>query len=133
MNSAYVNQDIEDTLKNCRTIIKHYPEEADVAIQLAGNIFMLRGNFEEATILYEEIRTQHPDSPGPMIALGLAYQLQDRFEEAEKSYFEFSYIFEDIFPELVSEITHFRYLMEEGFKAPPKWQEIYRYQLMHEL
>ena len=68
-----------------------------------------------------------------MIAMGLAYQLQGRFAEAEKSYFDFCYIFDEIFPELVAEVNHFRYLMQEGFSAPPKWPEIYRYQLMHEL
>ena len=39
----------------------------------------------------------------------------------------------EIFPELVDQVNHFRYLMQEGFRIPPKWQNIYRYQLMHEL
>jgi hypothetical protein len=68
-----------------------------------------------------------------MIALGLAYQLQGRFKEADKNYAEFTYLFDEIFPELVAEIQRYRLLMQEGFKAPPKWPEIYRYQLMHDL
>ena len=68
-----------------------------------------------------------------MIALGLTYQLQGNFEEADKNYQEFSYIFDEIFPDLLKEVQRFRYLMQEGFQTPPKWLEIYRYQLMHEL
>jgi tetratricopeptide (TPR) repeat protein len=133
MNSAYANRNINDTLKNCMAIMKYYPDDSDVAMLLAANISMLRGDSFTASDLYEKVRERYPDSPGPMIALGLAYQLQGKFQEAEKNYAEFCYIFEDIFPELVSEVNHFRYLIEEQFKTPPKWQEIYRYQLMHEL
>ncbi len=133
MNSAYAEQNIAGTLENCYAIIKHYPDDADTALQLAANISMLNGRFKEASEYYQSVREKHPDSPGPMIALGLAYQLQGRFAEAEQNYYEFCYIFEEIFPKLVGEVNHFRYLMHEGFKSPPKWEEIYRYQLMHEL
>jgi hypothetical protein len=68
-----------------------------------------------------------------MIALGLARQLLGQFEEAEANYYEFCYLFNEIFPEVVDEVNKFRYLMKEGFRTPPKWQEIYRYQFMHEL
>ena len=133
MNSAYAEKDIDGTLANCMAIIHHYPDDADVALHLAANISILRGDYPHAAALYEKVREKYPDSPGPMIALGLAHQLQGNFAEAEKNYFEFCYIFEDIFPELVEEINHCRQLMQEGFKSPPKWQKIYRYQLMHEL
>ena len=133
MNSSYANRDVDGTLGNCMAIIKHYPDDSDTALHLAANISILHGNYIKAGELYEKVRQKHPDSPGPMLALGLAYQLQGEFEEAEKNYFEFCFIFEEIFPELVGKITHYRYLMQEGFKAPPKWREIYRYQLMHEL
>ncbi|MDF7800759.1 hypothetical protein P4C99_14890 [Pontiellaceae bacterium B1224] len=133
MNSAYASRNVEGTLQSCMAIINYYPDNAEVAMQLAANISMLRGNFSQASDLYERVRKQYPDSPGPMIALGLAYQLQGRFEEAENNYYEFCYIFDEIFPSIVSEVNHFRLLMQEGFEAPPKWQEMYRYQLMHEL
>ncbi len=133
MNSAYAERDIEGTLGNAMAIIKHYPDDNDVALHLAANISILRGSYEDAAILYEKVRLKYPDSPGPMIGLGLAYQLQGRFDEAEATYYEFCYIFEEIFPELVDAVNNFRYLMQEGFKTPPKWTEIYRYQIMHEL
>ncbi len=133
MNIGYANKDGTKTLKNSLAIIKYYPEEASVARLLCANISILQNDFKTAGIYYETVRQKSPDSPGPMIALGLAYQMQGRFKEAEKNYFEFCYIFEDVFPALVQEVNHFRYLIKEGFKTPPKWREIYRYQLMHEL
>ena len=133
MNSAYANKDGDATLENCIAIIKYYPANADLAKLFAANISMLQNQYAQAALFYEQVRAQYPDSPGPMIALGLAYQLQGQFKEAEGNYYEFCYIFDEIFPELVAEVNRYRYLMQEGFKSPPKWQEMYRYQLMHEL
>jgi tetratricopeptide (TPR) repeat protein len=133
MSSAYANKNAAETLESCKLIIEHYPDQAAMAYLLAGNILLIRGEPEKAATFLAEVRKEYPDSPGPMIALGLAYQLQGRFKEANENYIEFSYIFEEIFPELINEIQRFRYLMEEGFRTPPEWAEIYRYQLMHEL
>lgn len=133
MNSAYAERDIEGTLANCMAIINFYPDDSDKALLLAANISILRGSFPDAVELYGQVRERYPDSPGAMIGLGLANQLEGNFEEAEKNYYEFCYIFEEIFPELVEEVNHFRMLMKENFKNPPKWQNMYRYQLMHEL
>ncbi len=133
MNAAYANRNADETIKNCMAIIQHYPEQADRALLLVANISMLNGREEQAIEFYEKARERFPDSPGPMIALGLAYQLRGRFNDAEDCYYEFCYIFEEIFPELVAEINGYRILAREGFKSPPKWREIYRYQLMHEL
>jgi predicted Zn-dependent protease len=133
MNNAYVNKDISMTMESCQLIIEHYPEQAAMANLLAGNSMLISNEPEKAAGFLSEVRKEYPDSPGPMIALGLAYQLQGHFLKADENYTEFSYIFDEVFPEIVSEIQHFRYLMQEGFRAPPKWSEIYRYQLMHEL
>lgn len=133
MHSAYANRDIPGTLENCMAIIKFHPQDASDARLMAGNISLMQQNLPAAVSLFEELRKDWPDSPGSMIALGLAYQLSGEFEKAEENYYEFCYIFEEIFPELVAEVNTFRRLMQEGFKSPPKWQEIYRYQLMHEL
>ncbi len=100
---------------------------------LAGNILMANQNPTEAEPLFRELRKDFPDSPGPMISLGLAYQMQGRFIEAAEVYDEFTYLFDEIFPNIVTQIRRNRYLMEEGFSSPPKWEKIYRYQLMHEL
>ena len=133
MNNAYEEQDHRTTLKKSMQIIRYYPDEAARARLLAANIYMLHGHVEEAGRLYTELREKYPDSPGPMIALGLTCQIQGRLEEAEKHFFEFCYLFDEIFPEVVEEINIYRQTMREGFKIPAKWQEIYRYQLMHEL
>ncbi|HEY5653958.1 MAG TPA: tetratricopeptide repeat protein, partial [Pontiella sp.] len=133
MQSAYARHDATATLENCRKIIDHYPEKNDNAKLLAANILLSTSNYSEATQLLKEVRERYPDSPGPMISLGLAHQLQGDFEQAEHNYYEFCYIFEEVFPELVQEVNIYRNLIREGFKTPPKWYKIYGYQLMHEL
>lgn len=133
MNSAYASKDAQRTLDAGRAIIKYYPEQSIMARLMTGNILLIQHQYEEAAEQLAAVRKEYPDSPGPMIALGLACQLQGHFEEAEKNYAEFSYLFGEIFPEIVEIIQKNRYLMEEGFRSPPKWVEIYRYQLMHEL
>ncbi len=133
MNSAYASKDAQGTLSAGRAIIKHYPEKSVMAKLMAGNILLIQHQYEEASTLLVDVRKVYPDSPGPMIALGLAYQLQGRFDEAADNYAEFAYLFGEIFPEITDIIQRNHYLMEEGFRSPPKWAEIYRYQLMHEL
>lgn len=133
MYSAYAEKNYPQIIKSCMKIITYYPDDSSVAKLYAGNISMFMNNPSDATQMYEMVRKEYPDSPGVMITLGLAYQLQGRFDEAEKNYYEFCYIFDEVFPELVAEVNHFRYLIQEGFTTPPKWQEIYRYQLMNEL
>ena len=133
MNGAYANRVADKILLNARLIVEHYPEQAAQARLFAGNILMANQNPGEAELLFRELRKDFPDSPGPMISLGLAYQMQGRFVEAAEVYDEFIYLFDEIFPNIVTQIRRNRYLMEEGFRSPPKWEEIYRYQLMHEL
>lgn len=133
MNSDYANKKFLKCFDSCMAIIHHYPDQAAEARLRAANILMFQQKFPAATELLKEVRTSRPDSPGPMILLGLAYQLQNNFAEAEENYAEFCYLFESIFPELVNDVTKLRILMQEGFRTPPNWTEIYRYQLLHEL
>lgn len=133
MNGAYANKDAERVLKNGEAIITYYPDQALMARLMTGNILMIQHRYAEAAQRLSEVRAASPDSPGPMIALGLAWQLQGNFEEAEKNYSEFIYLFGDIFPELADILRKNSLLMSEGFRSPPNWAEIYRYQLMHEL
>ena len=133
MNSAYARKNEGKVLQNSKMIIKYYPEKSATAKLLAGNIMLVQNDYAGAVRVFSDIRENYPDSPGPMIALGLAYQLQGEFSEAEENYAEFAYLFDEIFPLITETIQQFRYLMQEGFRSPPKWPEIYRYQLMHEL
>jgi hypothetical protein len=133
MNNAYAEKNVQETLRTCITIMEHYPEQAGRARLLAANILMMTGEAGRAEELYRQIRRDCPDSPGAMISLGLTQQLAGRFQEAATNYNEFCYLFDEIFPEVVQEVRQFNYLAAEGFRAPPKWQEIYRYQFMHEL
>jgi len=133
LTTAYASRNIEAIQKNSYLIIEHYPEEAALAKLYASNLAIFSGNFQEANELLADVREEYPDSPGAMISLGLSHQLQGHFVEAEKNYAEFCYLFDEIFPDLVEQVNHFRFLMQEGFETPPKWQNIYDYQLMHEL
>ena len=133
MNSEYANKNLNKCFRSCQSIIKSYPDQAAEARLLAGNISLFRNDFPTASRLLEEVRTEYPDSPSAMISLGLAYQLQGRFREAEKNYAEFCYLFDQIFPELVERVIRLRLLMQEDFRTPPNWTEIYRYEIMHEL
>ena len=133
MNSAYANRNLQSTLQSCTQIIDNYPEQAGRARLLAANVMMMRNEPDKAIPLYLAVRADYPDSPGPMVSLGIAYQLQHRFKEAEVVYAEFSYLFDQIFPDIVTLIQNYHTCMDEGFNAPPKWNKIYGYQLMHEL
>jgi hypothetical protein len=133
MNTAYASKDVQGTIAAGQMIIRHYPEQSTMAKLMTANMMLLQQQYEEASVLLADVRREYPDSPGPMIALGLAYQLQGRFDEAGENYEEFTYLFDEIFPEIVDMVRQYRYLMDEGFRVPPKWIEIYRYQLMHEL
>ena len=133
MDNAYLNQDVKQTLSACQAIITHYPEKAARARLLTANILMTNKHYKDAAQLLEAVRKEYPDSPGPMISLGLAYQLQGEANKADDNYYEFCYLFDEIFPDIVEEVSKFRFLMMEGFNEPPKWKEIYRYQFMHEL
>ena len=133
LNEAYSGRTGGKTIDAGLMIIKHYPEQAALARLMTANILLLQQQYDQAAVLLLELREEYPDSPGAMIALGLALQQQGKFAEADVHYAEFSYLFDEIFPDLVAEIQQFRYLMQEGFRSPPKWQEIYGYQIMHEL
>lgn len=133
LNSAYAEWNLTNTLAACRSLIKYYPEDAAMARLLTSNILMINGNYGEAAELLEKVRADYSDSPGAMVSLGIAYQLLGEFEKADGNYYEFCYLFDEIFPNVVKEVSSFRYLMQEGFNTPPKWKEIYRYQFMHEL
>ena len=132
-NQAYSDRDGEKTISTGLMIIQHYPDQAARVQLMTGNILLLQQQYEQAASLLADLREKFPDSPSAMIALGLAYQLQGNFVEADRQYAEFTYLFDEIFPDLVADIQQFRYLMQEGFRNPPKWQKIYSYQIMHEL
>ena len=133
MNSAYAQSDFSRAMDYARAIIQNYPDEAGLAYLLQGNLLINSGKYEQAEASFRKARAADPDSPAAMISLGLACQLQGKMAEAESNYAEFAYLFENIFPDLVFKVKEFSYLIEEGLRRPPKWQEIYSYRIMHEL
>ncbi len=133
LSRAYAERNAAETARACNSIIRLYPENAAQARLMKANLLMSDNAFAAAAELYQQVRAEYPDSPSAMISLGLALQLDGRPAEAEPNYAEFCYLFDEIFPEIARKVSEFNFLMKEGFDAPPKWQEIYRYQIMHEL
>ncbi len=133
LNAAYSRQDGGQIIETGLRLIRCYPERAARARLMTANIFLLQQQYAQAEELLSDFREEYPDSPGAMIALGLALQQQGKFTEADAHYAEFTYLFDEIFPDLVGKVQEYRYLMQEGFRIPPKWEKIYSYQLMHEL
>ncbi|MCF7848444.1 MAG: hypothetical protein K9M45_06300 [Kiritimatiellales bacterium] len=131
--TAYHHRNWEPALQNCTKIIKHYPDQSTEARLMAANILLSHGRPDAAEALFSYVRDKSPDSPGPMIGLGLAFQMQSKFKEADRQYEEFIYLFDDIFPELVENVKTYRDLSLERFATPPNWQNIYSYRIMHEL
>jgi tetratricopeptide (TPR) repeat protein len=133
LNVAYAKKNTDQILINGLAIIQHYPTDATHARLLIGNLYLISGEYEKAQKLFSEVRKENPDSPSAMIALGLTHQLMGNFEEANKNYAEFTYLFENIFPAVVKKVSYFQYLNQEHLKTPPNWKEIYGYSMMHEL
>jgi hypothetical protein len=133
LSQSYAERNAEETASACNSIIHYYPENAARAKLLKANLLMSSDAYGAAAELYQQVRTEFPDSPSAMVSLGLALQLDGHFSEAEPNYAEFCYLFDEIFPDIVRQVREFSYLMQEGFQTPPKWQEIYRYEIMHEL
>lgn len=131
--NAYTRGDGVQALHYLLQTIEYYPEKADLARLMAANIYLLQEKYEKAAKLLELVRQKHPDSPGPMISLGLAYHLQGNFEKADQQYEEFTLLFDIIFPELTAEIQNYRYLISEGFEVPTEWKQLFQLPIMKEL
>ena len=133
MNAAFLDQDVKAMVENAQLIQKYYPEKAAKAEFLMANLALMHGELNVAEALFLKVREKAPDSPAPMIFLGIIYQKKGEFEKANKVYDEFTFLFDEIFPAIVERIIGYQYLMEEGFKSPPRWKELYQYKAMNEL
>lgn len=133
MNRAYLRHDFPVAAEACRRIVHIYPDRADRARLLLANMLIFSGRYADAEPLLREIRARDPDSPGPMVALGMVLQFQGKFKEAEENYGEFCYLFDEIFPDAVARVRKFQLVALEGFREPPVWKRIYNHRMMHEI
>ena len=142
LNYALSNNNAAEKMESCRRIINFYPdsEAAGYARLTAATQLLFAKEYKEAETLLKEVRKQYPDSPSAMISLGLAQQLQGKYNEADKNYEEFNYYFEIIYPAIVKQIALYRSILKENRNNqnsealdPPKWEQLYRYRFMHEI
>jgi tetratricopeptide (TPR) repeat protein len=133
MNTAFFDKDVRKMVKNAELIRHYYPEKAAKARFLLANLSLIHGDLKKAEVLFLKVREQMPDSPAPMVWLGMTYQLQGKFDKANEQYDEFTFLFDEIFPIIVKRVRGYQYMMEEGFKSPPGWRKLYKYKAMNEL
>ena len=133
INNAYVHYDNIKTLEIYEIIEKHYPLDKYKYQLFVVNLSIFNSNFDLAKINLNEIRKLNIDSPGPMLTEAILFHLQNKFDDASKIYYEFSYLFGDIFPDVVDDIKIFRLLSSENLPLPLNWKDIYKYRMLHEI
>jgi len=133
MNSAFFDRNVKKMITNAELIQHYYPEKAAKAQFLLANLALIHGDLKKAESFFLKVRDQVPDSPAPMVFLGITYQKQGKFKEANNVYDEFTFLYDEIFPTIVEQVREYQYMMEEGFKSPPGWRKLYKYKAMNEL
>ena len=65
-----------------------------------------------------------------MLTEAILLHLQNNLKKAYDTYYEFCYLYNDIFPDIVSDVKIFMFLFQENLKLPSNWKEIYKYRLL---
>lgn len=133
INNAYVNYNINEVKNSYKIIEKYYPLNNEDIKLLITNIALLENDYNLSEKLIKEIREKYPDSPGPMIINAIILHKQNRFDEADKIYYEFIFLFNDIFPEVSKDVEIFYFLLKEKLDLPQNWRNIYKYKMLHEI
>ena len=133
INNAYVHYDEDKILEIFNIIEKNYPSYKYEYQLYVVNISMFNEKFDFAKKNLDEIRKLYIDSPGPMLTNAILLHLQKKFDDANKIYYEFSYLFGEIYPDIVDEIKIFRLLSLENFPLPLNWKDIYKFRILHEI
>ena len=101
MISSLGHGDVKHLYKSANLIIKNYPEQDSLAHLYLANSFLKGGNLDDALYHINCVREKNPDSPGPMFINAIILHLLKKNTEADKIYYEFIYLFDLIFPEIV--------------------------------
>ena len=56
-----------------------------------------------------------------------------KYNEADQLYYEFCYLFDVIFPDIVKKTSLYRFLNNENLELPQNWTQIYEYRILHEI
>ena len=133
MNQFYMNYDVLNTLRLCEEIMTHYPEQADFAKLIYCNLSLQNQYYQEAQLLLEQIRMRYPDSPGPMLLQAVCYHLLEQYDKADRIYYEFVFLFDEIFPKLIEKAKFYQFLSLEKIPLPSTWEDIFAFKQLHEI
>ena len=94
---------------------------------------MFNEKFDFAKKNLDEIRKLYIDSPWTHANKCNFTSSSKKFDDANKIYYEFNYLFGEIYPDIVDEIKIFRLLSLENFPLPLNWKDIYKFRILHEI
>lgn len=133
MNVAYSELDFSTAMISADQIIEYYPEQANRARLYKANIALHHNNAAVALQMLTPLREKYPDSPGPMLLEAIALHQLEEFEDASRGYYEFCYLFDEIFPKIVEDAKLFYFLLQEKLELPNNWRVIYGHRICHEI
>lgn len=131
--NSYMLYDINGFKRIYSVIEKNYSNNIDQYKLLLVNLILLDNNFVNSLEIVNEMRKLNPDSPSLMIIQGLSLHHQDRFIDASRTYNEFCFLYNEIYPNIVEEIKTYKFLSDENLSLPSDWKKIFRYRMMHEI
>ena len=133
MISSLGHGDIKHLYKSANLIIKNYPEHDSLAHLYLANSYLKGGNLDSALYHINCVREKYPDSPGPMFINAITLHLLKKNTEADKIYYEFIYLFDLIFPEIVKKASLYKFLIKENLELPDNWIDIYDSKFTYEI
>ena len=133
MIAAYNELDLQHIYKSAEKIIAVYPDQSSLARLYIANLYLQINRFDLALSHIEHIREIHPDSPGPMLIHAMTLHHMQKYNEADQLYYEFCYLFDVIFPDIVKKTSLYRFLNNENLELPQNWTQIYEYRILHEI
>ena len=133
MIAAYNELDFIHVIKSADIIIQSYPDQSSLARLYIANIYLQANQYELALSHIEHVRETHPDSPGPMLIHAITLHHMQKYNKADQVYYEFCYLFDVIFPDIVKQASLYRFLIKENLELPQNWIELYKYGIFHEI
>lgn len=133
MIAAYNELNLEHMYKSADKIIQSYPDQSSLARLYVANMYLQANQYNLALSHIEPVREQHPDSPGPMLIHAITLHQMQKYDKADQIYYEFCYLFDVIFPDIVKKASLYRFLIKENLELPQNWIELYKYRIFHEI
>ena len=125
--------DVKHLYKSANLIIKNYPKQDSLAHLYLANSYLKAKDLDKALYHINCVREKHPDSPGPMFVNAITLHLLKKNTEANKIYYEFIYLFDFIFPEIVKKASFYKFLIKENLELPDNWIDIYDSKFTYEI